>query len=105
MAHAPAATPRAAKLDATARREIAQLARIKALVDTDPSTALRLSDAGHREFGRGLLREEREGLAVLSLWKLGRTREAEARTRTFLTRYPQSALREQLAVRLRERAE
>src|SRR5262245_41607061 len=99
----PESAPRnhAASFDASARREIAQLGRIKVLLDeSDPRAALRLAEAGHREFGRGLLREEREGLAILALWKLGRTQQAEPRTRTFLNRYPRSALGEQLAARL-----
>ena len=42
--------------------------------------------------------KSREALAILSLWKLGRTALAERRTRAFVASYPQSALREQPAV-------
>jgi hypothetical protein len=76
------------------RREIAQVARIKALLGGDPAQAYRLAQAGHREFVRGMLREEREALAVLALWRMERTPQALRRSQAFLARYPQSAHRE-----------
>ena len=79
--------------DAALRREIADLGRIKALLESDPEQAYRLAQTGHREHRRGMLRHEREGLAVLALWNLDRRGEAEARTRAFLARYPKSPLR------------
>jgi len=79
--------------DAALRREIADLGRIKALLESDPAQAYRLAQAGHRQHRRGMLRHEREGLAVLALWNLDRHSEAEARTRAFLARYPNSPLR------------
>jgi hypothetical protein len=96
LALAPSAAPTQVDGDDALRREIAQLAQIKAVVDTDPAQAYRLAQAGHREFGRGMLRQEREALAVLSLSKLGRRTEAVSRARAFLARYPQSPLRESL---------
>jgi hypothetical protein len=90
------AAPVKANLDDAMRREIAQLAQIKAALDTDPARAYRLAQAGNREFGRGMLRQEREALAVLSLSQLGRRTEAAARARVFLARYPQSPLRESI---------
>jgi hypothetical protein len=96
VALAPGAAPVQANLDDAMRREIAQLAQIKAALDTDPARAYRLAQAGHHEFGRGMLRQEREALAVLSLWQLGRRTEATGRARVFLARYPQSPLRESI---------
>jgi hypothetical protein len=87
--------------DLALRREIAQLARIKALLDPDPAAAYRLARAGHREFARGMLREEREALAVLALWQMGREAEAKRRSRMFLERYPHSAHRERIELRMR----
>jgi len=87
-------------MDAALRRETAQVGRIRSLLEDNPAQAYRLAQAGHREFVRGMLREEREALAILSLWKLGRTALAERRTRAFVASYPQSALREQLEQQL-----
>jgi len=92
-----AGSPRPARdMDAALRRETAQVGRIRSLLEADPAQAYRVAQAGHREFVRGMLREEREALAILSLRKLGRTALAERRTHAFVARYPQSALREQL---------
>jgi hypothetical protein len=89
--------------DEALQREIAQLGRVKQLLPGEPQRAYLLAQAGHREFRTGMLRHEREGLAILALWQLRRDAEAEQRTRSFLVRYPESPLREQLARRL-ERA-
>jgi hypothetical protein len=89
-----AAVPRTPDADAELRAETAELGRIKAAIEHDPATAYRMAEQGHRKFPRGMLRQEREGLAVLALWKLGRSREAEARAQAFLLRYPRSPLRE-----------
>jgi hypothetical protein len=92
----PAGTRAAAVADDALRREIAQLGRIKAMVESNPAAAYRMAQAGHREFSRGMLREEREALAVLSLSQIGRQAEARQRAQTFVARYPQSPLRERL---------
>jgi hypothetical protein len=84
--------------DGRLRREIAQLARIKALLPARPGDALHLAQAGNREFAHGMLVQEREGIAVLALAQLGRTREASARAHSFLTRFPDSPLRERIAL-------
>jgi hypothetical protein len=78
------------------RREIAQLGRIKALLARDPALAYRLAQQGHRAFARGMLRHEREGLAVLALFDLGRRPQAARRAHAFLARYPDSPLRGEL---------
>jgi hypothetical protein len=95
---APTAVPPAPHdPDGKLRREIAQLARIKALLPRDPRAAYRLAQSGNREFARGVLAQEREGLAVLALSALGDARAASRRARAFLARYPDSPLRERIA--------
>jgi hypothetical protein len=94
----PAATVR--QTDDPLHREVAQLGEIKASLDADPARALRLAELGNREFRRGALAQEREALAVLALWNLGRRAEATKRERAFLERYPQSPLRERLQAAL-----
>jgi hypothetical protein len=79
-----------------ARREIVQLGRVKALLERDPARALAAAQSGHRQFPRGMLRHEREGLAVLALFAIDRRTEAEQRARAFLERYPHSPLRAQI---------
>lgn len=91
--------------DAELQREIAELGRIKALLDRDPAMAFRLAEAGHRRFRGGMLRQEREGLAVLALFELGRRHQAVARAREFLKRYPQSPLRERMTQALDRRSD
>jgi hypothetical protein len=78
------------------RLEIAELARIRALLATDPEQAYRLANAGHRRFVSGILRQEREGLAILALYQMGRRAEATRRSERFLESYPRSPLRAQL---------
>jgi hypothetical protein len=94
----PAATAR--QTDDPLHREVAQLGEIKASLDSDPARALRLAELGNREFRHGALAQEREALAVLALWNLGRRGEASKRERVFLARYPQSPLRERLQAAL-----
>ena len=83
--------------DGALRREIAQLARIKALLPRDPHAAYRLVQSGQREFPRGVLAQEREALGVLALSALGDARGAARDARAFLSRYPDSPLRERMA--------
>ncbi|MFI5309185.1 MAG: hypothetical protein ACHQ53_17650 [Polyangiales bacterium] len=77
-------------------REIAQLGEIKTSLESDPARAYHLAELGNHEFRHGALVQEREALAVLALWNLGRHGEAVSRERAFLERYPQSPLRERL---------
>jgi len=91
------ATPAPARASApsrSSRREIADLERIRALLERDPQGAYRLAQRSDREFPRGLLREERKALQVLALAKSGDKAAAERGARAFLAQYPQSPLRE-----------
>ncbi len=78
------------------RREIAQLVRIRALLERDPAAARRAIAAAQREFPSGVLREEREGLDAIALFQLGEARRARTRAERFIERYPQSPLRPRL---------
>lgn len=101
---APADTGSTPEID-RARREIAQLGRIKALLPSRPAQAYELAQTGHREFGQGLLHQEREGLAVLALWQLGQRDEAKRRSRAFVQRYPSSPLRAQIERQLQAKGD
>jgi hypothetical protein len=74
--------------DAELRLEMAQLARIRALLPTDPAQALQMAQEGQRRFPSGMFREERNGLAVLALARLGRRVEARTRGNAYLLRHP-----------------
>lgn len=63
------AAPRAAQT--SSRREISNTRRIQALLADDPAAAHRLIVATSREFPSGVLREERDGLEVIALFRLG----------------------------------
>ncbi|HKP61929.1 MAG TPA: hypothetical protein VJV78_34595, partial [Polyangiales bacterium] len=96
----PAAVTRPAPAGPTAsRREIAQLRRIQQLMASDPAAAHRLAEASSREFPQGALREERDGLSVLALLRLGDAR-AQDKAERFLSRYPESPLAERIRGRL-----
>lgn len=88
--------PQPSNPDAPLRREIAQLGRIKALVDTEPERAYELAQLGGRQFSRGMLRQEREALAILALWNMGSQAQAQREAREFLSLYPQTPLRSRL---------
>jgi hypothetical protein len=89
----PAAPAPAAEPDDSVRREIEQLAQIRALLPVDPNAAFALAERSAREFPYGALREEREALTVLALARLGERARAREAARAFLARYPQSPLR------------
>lgn len=91
---APERVERSVDPDARLRAEIAHLARVRSLYARDPAAALRLAEEGHRRFPRGMYREEREALAVLSLARLGR--DAQPRARAFLARHPRGPFSEEI---------
>lgn len=101
VAAAPAPAPSAAAAPPSSRREIAQLVRIRALLESDPRAAYRLAERGEREFARGVLSEERRALQVLALAKSGDLAAATARSREFFASYPQSPMRELVEAALR----
>lgn len=99
---APEAAPAPAPVESAAvprrappasNREIAQLVRIRAALERDPAAAHRLIRAAQREFPQGMLREEREGLDVIALFRMGGARRAREQAERFIERYPRSPLR------------
>lgn len=83
------------------RREIAQLVRIRALVERDPAAAVRLAERSEREFAHGLLREERQALAIVALANSGARDAAARKARHYFARYPHSPMRELIEGALR----
>ena len=99
VAAQPAPTPQPS--ERSSRREIAELVRIRALLEHDPAAAYRLAQQSEREFPHGLLSEERQALQVLALAKSGSIEAAERKAQEFFARYPQSPMRERLEAALR----
>jgi hypothetical protein len=58
-----------------------------------PADCLVLLDQHRVRYSEGVLREEREALAVRALVALGRSAEAQARGKRFVAQYPQSLMR------------
>jgi len=92
--------PRAERAASGSRREIAQLVRIRALLDKDPSAAYKLAVRSEREFPSGVLRQERQAMIVLSLAKQGDVDEARRAANRFVLQYPQSPMRDMIEVAL-----
>ncbi|MET0384351.1 MAG: hypothetical protein ABW321_00255 [Polyangiales bacterium] len=92
----PSAEARRPAGPSPSRREIAQLLKIKALLETDPAAAHRLIRVAQREFPSGVLVEEREALDAIALFKIGPPSRARAAAERFFTRHPQSPLRDRL---------
>jgi hypothetical protein len=95
---APVARPSAR----SSRREIAQLQRIRALLERDPTAAYRLAQRSEQEYPHGLLSEERQALQVLALAKTGATEAAARKAQQFFARYPESPMRERLESALKK---
>jgi len=91
---APAATP-APEGDPLAA-EMAQLARARVAQDRDPAAALALTEEGSRLFPRGLFAQEREAIAIVALFRIGRVPEGRARGQAFLAAYPRSSFAERV---------
>lgn len=87
------------------RTEAEQLLRARELLRTDAKAALAILQRLSREYPRGVLREEREGLTVLALWQSGESLRARSLAQRFLASYPSSALRERIRSLLNQPAE
>jgi len=98
---APASLTRRVQHDDT-QHEVRQLARIRAYLKAgDAASALALAERGQRELGDSALWQEREALAVLALFELDRTDQAEQRSAVLLARFPNSPFRAELELRSR----
>jgi hypothetical protein len=89
---APTPAPIAPAADSS-RREIEQLVRVRALLESDPAAAYRLAQRSEQEFPNGVLSEERQALQVLALAKSGASEDARRKARAFFRRYPESPMR------------
>jgi hypothetical protein len=69
------------------------LERARQALATDPSRALALAQQHERLFPNGVLRQEREVIAIEALRRLGRSTQASERANQFETQYPASAHR------------
>jgi|GEM_PF-2773138 len=94
-------TPQSLK-DSRVESETEHLVRIRRALQTAPGKALQLANAGHQTFNDGLLRQEREGLAIMALHRLGRSGEAAKRHAAFSTAYPASPLLPKLELLLNQ---
>jgi len=102
VADAPAELAPAPKtVERSSSREVAQLVRIRALLERDPAAAYRLARRSEQEFPRGVLSEERQALQVLALAKNGAPAEARREARRFFGRFPESPMRARLEAALR----
>jgi hypothetical protein len=74
-----------------------------ALQRGDAAAALASCDAHAKKYARGVLREERERIAIEALAALGRRDEATARTQRFDRAFPNSVQSERLHALVRAR--
>jgi hypothetical protein len=72
-------------------REMAATAAAKRSLASDPAEALRLVAAADRDFADGVYGEDRDGIAVLALAKLGRKDEARSRGDAYLAAHPKGS--------------
>ncbi|HET6585537.1 MAG TPA: hypothetical protein VFG69_18890 [Nannocystaceae bacterium] len=82
--------PRESDDDALAR-EMAATAAAKRALATDPARALELVAAADREFPGSVYEEDREGIAVLALAKLGHSDRARVRGEAYLSAHPKGS--------------
>lgn len=66
------------------------LSKVRAILDRDPSKALKMVKEHQKRFPRGKLVEERETLRIRALRKLGRIEEAGQQTKAFENTFPHS---------------
>lgn len=69
--------------------ELEHLARLRRLLKRDPRQALEAARDGQARFARGLFVEERAGMIVFALERLGESHEAMREGQRFLLTYPQ----------------
>jgi hypothetical protein len=99
---APSASPATVDAALSVERTLIERARV-ALASGDAEAALRITAMHERRFPEGRLVEQRERLAVESLWKAGREEEARQRLGAFEKAHPQSLLLPDLRAALRAR--
>jgi hypothetical protein len=78
---------------AESKGEAALLEQARRALAGDPERALTLTRQHQRQFPNGVLRQEREVIAIAALRKLGRVSEANTRANSFDQQFPDSAHR------------
>lgn len=78
-------------------QELSMLAHARRALLNEPERALALTAEHARSYPHGTFEEEREVIAIESLFKLARFREARARARVFEASFPRSAHNAHLA--------
>lgn len=87
------------------RREMQATDRARQVLATDPARALSLVKEADREFPQGLFAEDREGIAILALFGLGRDEQARRRAQAFLRAHPRSSHADRIRAALDDREE
>ena len=90
-APSPAPAPAAASQRAKTPNEAALLERARRALASNPALALELTRRHQAEFPRGVLRQEREVIAIEALRRLGRSDQARERGSEFRREFPDSA--------------
>jgi len=88
---APAPAPAASNARAKTPNEAALLERARRALTSNPALALELTRRHQAEFPRGVLRQEREVIAIEALRRLGKAGEARERGSEFRREFPDSA--------------
>jgi hypothetical protein len=91
-AEEPAAPSRSELLS----QEVAHLRSVRKALASDPAQALSLANAGHKDFRKGVLYQEREALALQALSALGRQTELRRRGQLYLEAFPNGSFSEQV---------
>lgn len=76
--------------EARLKREMAQLMQATQALNSNPTRALSLAQAGEQEFRSSLFSEERQHVLLLALIKLGRVDEAQRLSVPYLRAHPDS---------------
>jgi hypothetical protein len=100
-AAAGASTTAGDDADALAR-EMAATAAAKRALATDPARALELVAEADRTFAQGVYSEDREGIAVLALARLGRDAETRTRGEAYLSAHPKGSYADRIRALLGE---
>jgi hypothetical protein len=87
---ATAVHPAAREVSNDREREVRHLVELQRMAASDPASAILLAKAGHAEFPRGALYQEREIILVDALVQKGQAHEAGQRAKAFVKAYPKS---------------
>lgn len=97
---APASADEVVVDDMRFEREMRMLKVAQETLQTDPKRALRLAEAGEKEFPGSLFTQERQYLLIAALAKLGRIDDARKRATVYLRTYPTGPFSDRVRVAL-----